>query len=86
LRPERSVVAQPSAEVRFLAVFARSYGHLERLVRVDLTRSPFRPGMTGVCAFRPKTEVDVWRSLQTARWKSESGKLRSATNAKVTGW
>jgi hypothetical protein len=42
--------------------------------------------MAALCAFRPKTEVDVWRSLQTARWKSESGKLRSATNAKVTGW
>lgn len=31
-------MAQPSAEVRFLAVFARSYGHLEHLVRVELTR------------------------------------------------
>jgi hypothetical protein len=30
---------------------------------VDLTRSLGRSRMSGNCAFRPKTEVDVWRSL-----------------------
>jgi hypothetical protein len=77
-------VAQPSAEVRFLAVFARSYGHLERLVRVELSRSCPRSvsrsslsfanpaggasGTTGRALFDLGASTSSRRSLGGALW------------------
>jgi hypothetical protein len=57
-------VAQPSAEVRFLAVFARSYGHLERLVRVDVTRSPRSDEWPVFAQSESARSSKAWRSTR----------------------
>ena len=43
---------------------------LEGLLNVDLTRSPNHWGMAAICAFRPKTGVDVKGHCGSRRWTS----------------